>query len=159
MKRDLFVTRTLARLMAARPHLAQDDIASALDVDRSHISHQLSGRYRVSADELHIWCDVVDSDEPIDAICRRRGGRFVKDEQAVTAAGDFMRSFNRLLKDSGLAGGLAGDHLEDGVLTESERIELHRQLDLVRETCESIQVGLAVRAKASSKKLRGAGSR
>jgi transcriptional regulator with XRE-family HTH domain len=156
MRRDLFVTRILARRMLESSHLAQDDLADALDVDRSHISHQLSGRYRLDANELHVWCQMLDTDEPIDAICRRRGGRFVRDDKPVTKASDFLRSFNALLRDAGLAGGKAGKFLEDGHLCESERIQLHRQLDLVRETVESIQAGLGVRAVAGRKPLRGA---
>lgn len=141
---DRYVTRILRRVCQGLPDLSQQDLADALQVDRSHISHQLAGRFRVSADELAIWCDHLGTIEPLQAIARRLNYRLVPIEQRRASPQRFLDGFNELLRDSGLAGYTAGTALADGVLVEAERIDLHRQLETLIETAEALQAALGV---------------
>lgn len=147
-KPDLYVTRILRRISAAMPEVSQQDLADALGVDRSHVSHQLAGRFRVDANQLDVWCDHLGTWEPLQAIARRLGGRVVPLERRREAAQTFLDGFNELLRDAGLAGYTAGKALADGQLTQAERVALHRQLETVRETVEALQAGLGVATAA-----------
>jgi hypothetical protein len=137
--RDLYVTRILRRKMAEMSEIKQQEIADALDCDRSHISHQLSGRFRLSADDLDVWCDHLDTVEPLQAIARRIGMRVVPAAKSSVRVERFLDGFNLLLKESGLAGYTAGGMLADGVLCADDRVSLYRQLEVVRETAEALQ--------------------
>ncbi len=135
--RELYVTRTVARILRERPEVIQSDLASALGCDRTRIAHMLSGRQVLPADELDVVCDVIGTIEPLDAIARRIGHHVVPIEREAATVTIERGAWELLHAVSGFGRDLAGA-LADGRLDAAERSTLRRQLFAAREVLDGL---------------------
>lgn len=135
--RPKHVERCLQRLYRKLPGCTQDDLGAALGRDRSYIARQLAGQYSVPASELDVWCDVLDSLEPLNIIAERLGYRVVPHERAAPAATVERATFG-LLAEVGRYGAQLSDALADGNIDDEERGELHQALKGVRVLVEEL---------------------
>ena len=132
-----YVTRIVARLMRETPDVVQRDIARALGVDRSRISQQLTGRYALPADDLEVYCDYLDTVEPLEAIADRLGYRLVPHERHAPAR-TVQRASWQLMREVGEFGEALGLALDDGDLSDDERQTLRRALADVRRVTDAM---------------------
>lgn len=139
-----YVTRILARRLRELPEVIQDDLASALDRDRSAISHMLAGRHNLPADELETWCDVLETIEPLEAIARRLGYRLTPlPKNTPTSGATVERRSWDLLRLVGSYGEALASRMHDGPLCEADRETLGRLLADLGHAVEELRVRLA----------------
>lgn len=132
-----YITKILKRRMRELPDVVQDDLASALGRDRSGIAHQLAGRHHVIADELDVWCDVLDTIEPLEALARRLGYQLMPQEREAAPLTVQRHSWS-LFGEVGRFGEVLAAALEDGRLDPAERTLLHRALVEVRRIVDGL---------------------
>lgn len=139
MGRPDYVTRALARALKAHPEVIQDDLAAALDRDRSAVSHMLrpGSRQHVPADELEVWCDVLGTIEPLEAIARRLGYRLVPQERAAAPLTVERHSWALFGQVSRFGEALAAA-IQDGRIDEQERRQLRQLLVGARQLIEGL---------------------
>jgi len=135
--RDAYVTRACERRLREVAEVIQEDLAAALGCDRSLISHRLHLRRPIPADELEVWCDVLDTVEPLRAIARRLGHDVVPLARPAAAL-TIERGGWDLLRNVGAFGALLGGALEDGSLDDAERAQLRAALVAVRAVVEGL---------------------
>jgi len=141
---DGYVTRILAR-HARDSEATRGDLARALGCDPSRISHQLVGRQAIPVDELEIWCDVLDTHEPLEAIADRLGLQVTPKERRASRA-TLERGGYELLAHVGHAGAELGQALADGHLDDAERARIRRALHAAREVLDDLLARLPEQA-------------
>lgn len=146
-QRDPYVTRILARAFREASEIKQQDLARALDRDRSGVSHMLHGRQVVPADELDIFCDYLGT-EALEAIADRLGMRVTPKEREAAPV-TIERGAWALLSAVSAFGQRLGDAMADGHLDLVERDALRRQLVAARELVEGML------AKIPEQRVRG----
>jgi len=132
-----YVTKALDRRLRELPDVVCGDLAAALDCDASLISHRRKGTRPIPADELEVWCDVLDTIEPLRAIARRLGYDVVPLERQAAPC-TLERGGWELLAAAAAFGAELGRALEDGALDAAERAQLRAGLVAVREVVEAL---------------------
>ena len=147
MRSERYVTATCLRHLRAMPDVIQADLANALRCDRTRVAHILAGRQVLPADELDVWCDVLGTSEPLEAIARRIGMRVVPIDREAPLATLERGAWDLLAAVSGFGREL-GHALADGHLDEAERAALRQQLVGAREVVDALIARLPARGIA-----------
>jgi hypothetical protein len=133
---DGYVTRILAR-HTRDSEATRGDLARALGCDPSRISHQISGRQAIPADELEVWCDVLGTHEPLEAIADRLG-LVVRPKERRVGHATLERGGYELLAHVGHAGAELGQALADGHIDDAERTRIRRALRAARDVLDDL---------------------
>lgn len=136
-----YVIGVIRRRFRELPAVVQDDLAQATGRDRSGIAHILAERHHLPADELDVWCDVLDTIEPLESIARRLGYRLVPLDRPASEATVERWSW-ALMRQVGEYGRELGTALVDGLLDEGERERLERMLAQLSEVVEGLRARL-----------------